>query len=250
MKWLALAATLGAALVATLGGALGATSGAAVGDASLSTADAWSATGHDAVRGLTIGPIENGYHPGVATAVRLTRALDECRRMGATWSRSRPWSSGEPRGPRRRSDLREALPQNREDVRRAIGMAHERGLSVMLVPHLWVESGDWRARSIRRRRRPGPRGPRATRRTSVSGPRSRVDPRGDALRGRGAALVGDDVARAGVLGAHPAPARRLPWPHHVFGKLGRRRSDADPRRPRRHRDQRVLPLAEKEGASL
>ena len=27
----------------------------------------------------------------------------------------------------------------------AIEMAHARGLSVMLVPHLWVESGEWRA---------------------------------------------------------------------------------------------------------
>ncbi len=27
----------------------------------------------------------------------------------------------------------------------AIGMAHARGLKVMLVPHLWVESGEWRA---------------------------------------------------------------------------------------------------------
>ena len=27
----------------------------------------------------------------------------------------------------------------------AIGMAHARGLKVMVVPHLWVESGEWRA---------------------------------------------------------------------------------------------------------
>ncbi len=34
--------------------------------------------------------------------------------------------------------------RNRTDVVRAIDMAHARGLRVMLVPHLWVESGQWR----------------------------------------------------------------------------------------------------------
>jgi hypothetical protein len=35
--------------------------------------------------------------------------------------------------------------ETRDAVRRGIAMAHARGLSVMLVPHLWVESGEWRA---------------------------------------------------------------------------------------------------------
>jgi hypothetical protein len=34
--------------------------------------------------------------------------------------------------------------RNRGDVVRAIEMAHSRRLRVMLVPHLWVESGGWR----------------------------------------------------------------------------------------------------------
>jgi hypothetical protein len=34
---------------------------------------------------------------------------------------------------------------NRRAVARAVEMAHARGLRVMLVPHLWVESGEWRA---------------------------------------------------------------------------------------------------------
>ena len=37
-----------------------------------------------------------------------------------------------------------SFEENRAAVRRAIHMAHARGLKVMLVPHLWVESGDWR----------------------------------------------------------------------------------------------------------
>jgi hypothetical protein len=36
--------------------------------------------------------------------------------------------------------------KNRDAIARAIAMAHARGLHVMLVPHLWVESGEWRAK--------------------------------------------------------------------------------------------------------
>ena len=135
MKWLTLVAALGA----TVAGASPKT---------LSTADAWSATGHDAIRGLTIGPIENGYHPGVGYgSAAYARTLDECRRMGATWVAITPFgrvANLEGRGVD--PTFEKPFPQNREDIRRAIGMAHERGLSVMLVPHLWVESGDWRAK--------------------------------------------------------------------------------------------------------
>ena len=46
---------------------------------------------------------------------------------------------------RRRSHLRGPFDRNRAAVARAIEMAHARGLRVMLVPHLWVESGEWRA---------------------------------------------------------------------------------------------------------
>jgi hypothetical protein len=35
--------------------------------------------------------------------------------------------------------------QNRRDVLRAIDDAHRLGLKVLLVPHLWVETGGWRA---------------------------------------------------------------------------------------------------------
>lgn len=35
--------------------------------------------------------------------------------------------------------------ENRRNVLAAIAQAHARGLKVFLVPHLWVEKGDWRA---------------------------------------------------------------------------------------------------------
>jgi hypothetical protein len=112
-----------------------------------SAADGWRASGRDAARGITVGPIENGYHPNVGYgSPAFARTLDESRSMGATWIAITPFG--------RVADLdgvgvdltfEAPFEQNRAAVLRAIEMAHARGLSVMLVPHLWVESGEWRA---------------------------------------------------------------------------------------------------------
>ncbi|MBX3230419.1 MAG: hypothetical protein KIT84_03205 [Labilithrix sp.] len=110
--------------------------------------DGWRLAGEDGIRGFTIGPIENGYHPGVGYgSPAYGRTLDECRKMGARWIALTPFGrvsnlEGSGVDPTFEKPFRE----NREDVRRAIRMARERGLRVMLVPHLWVESGDWRAK--------------------------------------------------------------------------------------------------------
>jgi hypothetical protein len=95
---------------------------------------------------MTIGPIENALHPGVGYGTEACgRALDAAVSLGATWVAFTPfarmWST--------RStaiDLTFELPfeLNRRAVARAIEQAHARGLRVMLVPHLWVETGGWR----------------------------------------------------------------------------------------------------------
>jgi hypothetical protein len=96
---------------------------------------------------MTVGPIENGYHPGVGYGSEAyARSIDECARMGATWIALTPFGrvadlSGRGVDP----TFEVPFAQNRLAVGRAIRMAHARGLSVMLVPHLWVESGAWRA---------------------------------------------------------------------------------------------------------
>lgn len=111
-------------------------------------ADGWRASGHDVVRGITVGPIENAYHPGVGYgSAAYARTLDESVRQGATWVAITPFGrvadlSGKGVDP----SFEQPFTKNREDVRRGIAMAHARGLSVMLVPHLWVESGEWRAK--------------------------------------------------------------------------------------------------------
>jgi hypothetical protein len=99
------------------------------------------------IRGMTIGPIENAIHPGRGYGSdAYGRALDESRRMGATWVALTPFGRvANLKG--RGIDLTFERPfdDNRRDLARACDMAHERGLRVMLVPHLWVESGEWRA---------------------------------------------------------------------------------------------------------
>ena len=110
-------------------------------------ADAWRRAELGGIRGITVGPIENGYHPGVGYgSPAYGRTLDEARAMGATWVAITPFG--------RVSDLsgtgvdltfEAPFDRNRVAVARAIEMAHARGLRVMLVPHLWVESGGWRA---------------------------------------------------------------------------------------------------------
>jgi hypothetical protein len=103
--------------------------------------------GGAAIRGITIGPIESALHPdrGYGSAA-FERGLDEALRLGATWISLTPFG--------RAWDLKSTgvdktfeLPfaENQRGMRRAVKQAHARGLRVLLVPHLWVESGGWRA---------------------------------------------------------------------------------------------------------
>lgn len=108
---------------------------------------AWLDSERGAVRGVTIGPIESALHPdaGYGTA-RYERALAETRRMGGNWIAltifGRVWdlaSSGiDP-------TFEAPVAANRRAVAAAVAQAHAQGLRVMLVPHLWVETGGWRA---------------------------------------------------------------------------------------------------------
>lgn len=111
-------------------------------------ATAWRNLPTGAIRGITVGPIENSLHPkgGYGTA-RGRAALAEAKVMGATWVAITPFGrvwdlDGEG------LDLTFETPveQNTRDVARAIDDAHALGLHVLLVPHLWVETGGWRAR--------------------------------------------------------------------------------------------------------
>src|SRR6185295_2472327 len=99
------------------------------------------------VRGITVGPIESLLHPGVGYgSPAYERTVDEAVRLGATWVALTPFGRTwdlRPTG----IDLTFEAPfaENRRAVLAAVRQAHARGLRVFLVPHLWVETGGWRA---------------------------------------------------------------------------------------------------------
>lgn len=100
-----------------------------------------------AVRGVTIGPIESSLHPGKGYGSEpYERTLQEISRWGGTWVSLTPFGRTfdlKPTGIDRTFEA--PFEENRENVAKAIRMAHATGLRVLLVPHLWVESGGWRA---------------------------------------------------------------------------------------------------------
>lgn len=99
------------------------------------------------IRGITIGPIENAYHPGLGYGSEaFKRSVREAKAMGATWISLTPFGRvGSLSGLGVSLTFETPFPANRENVMQAIRDVHAEGLSVMLVPHLWVESGEWRA---------------------------------------------------------------------------------------------------------
>ncbi len=112
----------------------------------LPRATGWRDAGLPAIRGITIGPIENALHPGVGYGTpACARALDMAADLGATWVALTPfgrmWST---RTTGIDLSFEASFEANTEAVGRAIDQAHARGLRVMLVPHLWVETGGWR----------------------------------------------------------------------------------------------------------
>jgi hypothetical protein len=112
-----------------------------------SGAESWAESGRGGIRGVTVGPIESLRHPDVGYgSTAYTRTVEEAARIGATWVSLTPFGRTfdlKPTG----IDLTFEAPfeENRAAVLAAIRQAHARGLQVFLVPHLWVESGGWRA---------------------------------------------------------------------------------------------------------
>ncbi|RYZ10027.1 MAG: hypothetical protein EOO73_00125 [Myxococcales bacterium] len=100
-----------------------------------------------AIRGVTIGPIESALHPGRGYgSPAFERGLDEAVRLGATWISLTPFGRAwdlEATGVDKAFEL--PFAENQRGLLRAVKQAHARGLKVLLVPHLWVESGQWRA---------------------------------------------------------------------------------------------------------
>lgn len=96
---------------------------------------------------MTIGPIESELQPGRGYgSPAFEETLDEVRLLGGNWisltAFARVWD--------KRSvgiELSFEQPEDvtRDAIRKSVQQAHARGLRVLLVPHLWLESGEWRA---------------------------------------------------------------------------------------------------------
>ncbi len=109
-------------------------------------ASAWSDSARGTMRGITIGPIESALHPrrGYGTEP-FERTLLEAKRLGSNWISLTPFA--------RVDDLKSTgislsfeapFADTRRAILRSVRQAHALGLRVLIVPHLWVESGEWR----------------------------------------------------------------------------------------------------------
>lgn len=108
--------------------------------------EGYRAAGLDAIRGITVGPIESSQWPGRGYGSEATEVLlDELSRLGATWVSLTPfgriWSLS---SSTIHMDFEAPYPNNRRALLRMVEQAHERGIKVLLIPHLWVETGGWR----------------------------------------------------------------------------------------------------------
>jgi len=109
-------------------------------------ATGWQEAGLGAVRGITVGPIESSQWPGRGYGSAYSEELlDELARLGTNWISVTPfgrlWSLSS-------TDIQRDFEANYEDnqrgLERMVEQAHARGIKVLLIPHLWVETSGWR----------------------------------------------------------------------------------------------------------
>ncbi len=108
--------------------------------------EGWFEAGRPGIRGATIGPIESSLFPGRGYGTASTAALlDHLARLGVTWVSVTPfgriWSLD---STEILMDFEAPYEENREGIRRLVEQAHARGMRVMIIPHLWVETDGWR----------------------------------------------------------------------------------------------------------
>jgi hypothetical protein len=103
-------------------------------------------SGLGAVRGITVGPIESSQLRGRGYGTTTSEVLlDELVRLGATWISITPfgriWSL---QSTHIVDDFEADRADNERAVTRMVEQAHARGLRVLMIPHLWVETSGWR----------------------------------------------------------------------------------------------------------
>jgi hypothetical protein len=99
-----------------------------------------------AIRGITVGPIESSQQRGRGYGTPYSaELLDELVRLGANSISITPfgrlWSL---KSTQIAMDFEAPYAENREAIRKMIAQAKARGLRVLLIPHLWIETEGWR----------------------------------------------------------------------------------------------------------
>jgi hypothetical protein len=109
-------------------------------------ADGWREAGYEGIRGVTVGPIENSLFPGRGYGTESSAALlDHLGRQGVTWVSITPFGrTWDLRSTDIQMDFEAPFEENRAAIRAMVEQAHQRGIRVLLIPHLWVETGGWR----------------------------------------------------------------------------------------------------------
>jgi len=114
----------------------------------------WREQEGKAIRGITVGPIEcpNQTPCGYGTE-HSAQMLDEVVRKGGNWIALTPfgrlWSLA---STTIRLDFESSFAENKRDILAMIRQAHDRGLKVILIPHVFIElsglqgdaAGSWR----------------------------------------------------------------------------------------------------------
>lgn len=98
------------------------------------------------IRGITVGPIESSLQPNRGYgSPAFERTLDLTARMGGNWISLTPFGRIWDLTPTGVDQSFEApAKQTAQAIERAVKQAHARGLQVLIVPHLWAETGAWR----------------------------------------------------------------------------------------------------------
>ncbi|MEM6962354.1 MAG: hypothetical protein AAF550_11540, partial [Myxococcota bacterium] len=109
-------------------------------------ASAWKESGRMGIRGITIGPIESSQHPGRGYGTSYSaELLEELARLGVNWVSITPFGRiSNLRSTRIQPDFEAPMIDSERGVELMISQARARGFDVLLVPHLWVESYEWR----------------------------------------------------------------------------------------------------------
>ncbi len=108
--------------------------------------EAWAESGQLGIRGVTVGPIESSQQPGRGYGTPYTEALlDHLASMGVNWVSLTPFGRIWSISPSEiNMDFEAPYEENRRAVHRMVQQAHARGIKVLIIPHLWSETGGWR----------------------------------------------------------------------------------------------------------